>query len=82
MIKHFLYIYIYFIYKKNVTWILSKNERKASKKASERYQNLSEEEKNKKQKYGCEQCRFFLKKKETKSIRMVMNDIEIFQKIS
>ena len=36
----------------------------------------------KKRKYVCEQCRFFLKKKETKSIRMVMNDIEIFQKIS
>ena len=30
-------------------------QRKASKKACDRYQDLSEEEKNKRQKYGCKQ---------------------------
>ena len=43
MIKHFFHIY------KNINWILSERQRKASKKAHERYQNLSEE-KYKKQK--------------------------------
>ena len=43
-LKYFFLLYI------NVNWILS-TKRKASKKAPEKYQDLSEEEKNKKRQY-------------------------------
>ena len=55
---NFFYIY------KNVNWLLSKKQRKLSKKAPERYQNLYEEEKDKKWQYARERYRN-LSKEET-----------------
>ena len=57
-----------------------KNKGKLPKKACERYQNFSEEEKDKKRKYGCKQNRNFSKKERNKNT-LVVNDIEIFQKM-
>ena len=39
-----------------------KNKEELPKKACERYQNFSQEEKNKKRKYGCKQYRSLSKK--------------------
>ena len=50
--KNFL-INFFPIYK-NINWILWEKQRKVSKKTWERYQNLSEEEKNKKHQYSHE----------------------------
>ena len=61
---------------KNVNRILSKKQRKASKKVCEGYQNLSEEEKHKKLQY----TEIVPKNKEMKTVSMVVNNIEIFQK--
>ena len=56
---------------------------KKKEKARQRYQNLSDEVKNKKRKYGRyrKDIEIVLKKKETKSICMAVNKIEIFQKM-
>ena len=52
-----------------------KNKEKLLKEARESYQNLSKERKDKKQMCDIE---IFLKKKKTKGINMVVNDIKIF----
>ena len=49
-----IFFIIFFLVYKNVNRILSKNKERLSKKARERYQNLSEE-KNKKRQYAREQ---------------------------
>ena len=49
-----IFFIIFFLVYKNVNKILSKNKERLSKKARERYQNLSEE-KNKKHQYAREQ---------------------------
>ena len=54
------------------------NKEKLQKEARERYQNISEKEKNKNCQYACERYRNFLKKKKKRSVSMVMNDIRIF----
>ena len=48
----------------NFNWVLAERQRKASKKAPEKYQNLSEEEKSKKWKNGCEWYKRFSEEKE------------------
>ena len=59
--------YKFFSIYKNVNRILSKKQRKAFKKAREKYQNLSEEEKDKKLQYAREQYRnLFEEEKEKK----------------
>ena len=55
-----------------------KNKEKLLKEARESYQNLSKERKNKKQKILMCDIEIFLKKKKTKGINMVVNDIKIF----
>ena len=57
-----------------------KKEKKLSKNARERYQNLSEEKKDKKPRYACEQYRNLseVKKKKKRSVNMVLNVIRIF----
>ena len=50
LITHFSIFFPYIL-----TWILSTKQRKALKKACERYQNLSKEETNKERIYGPEQ---------------------------
>ena len=52
-----LVLYIFFPIYKNVNRILSEKQRKSSKKAGERYQNLSEEGKSKKWIYSRERYR-------------------------
>ena len=59
--------------------MLSKKHRKASKRARERYRNLSEEEKNKKRKRA--PVKIFLKKVKKKSINIIVNVIQVFLKI-
>ena len=66
------------MYKKMSTGYYQNNKERLQKKARERYQNLK---KNKKQKYSCERYKIFLKNKETKSVSMVKNNIETFQKM-
>ena len=57
-----------------LTGYYQKNKEMLSKKAFERYQNLSEEEKDKRGQYAHEQYR----KKKKRSVNMVVNDIKIF----
>ena len=59
-----------------LTGYYQKKQRKASKKACEGYQNLCEEEKHKKLQYA----EIVPKNKEIKTVSMVVNNIEIFQK--
>ena len=48
-----IFFYIFFLYLKMLTGFYQKNPKESlSKKACERYQNLSEEEKEKKRQYG------------------------------
>ena len=55
---------MFFSINNNVNSILSKNTKKSfKKKALERYQNLSEEEKNKEQEYGQEPYKDFSEEK-------------------
>ena len=56
-----------------------KKKEKLQKEACERYQNLSEEEKDKKGQYARERdMEAFLKKKKKRSVSMVVKDIRIF----
>ena len=48
---------IFFLYIKILNNYYQKNKEKLSKKACERYQNLSEEEKDKKRQYARRRCR-------------------------
>ena len=48
------------------------------KEVCERYQNLSEEEKDKKHQYACEQYRNLSEEEKEKSINMVANNIKMF----
>ena len=49
-----------------------------SKKAREKYQNLSEEEKDKRHQYTCERYRSLSKVEKEKKRQMVVNEIKIF----
>ena len=49
------------------------------KNCSWRYENFSEEEKNRNQKYGRQQYRNFSEEEKTKSLNMLVKDVEIFQ---
>ena len=51
------FLYIFFATYKNVGWIQSKQQTQASKKARERYQDLSERNESKKRQYACERYR-------------------------
>ena len=53
----YLFHHFFPIYKKFQLYIIKKTKESLQKKPCERYQNLSEEDKNKKRKYGREQCR-------------------------
>ena len=55
-----------------------KNIERLSKKACERYQNLSEEEKTKSTTMLVSDIEIFLRKKKERSVNMVVNDIKIF----
>ena len=57
--------YIFFPIYKNVNWILQ-NKEKFQKREYERYQNLSEEKKNKKRQYARERYRNFSKEEKNK----------------
>ena len=74
-----LVLYIFFPIYKNVNRILSEKQRKSSKKAVERYQNLSEEGKS--EYILVNDIEMFEKKKKRKSVNMVVHDIEIFEKM-
>ena len=62
--------------------LLSKKQRKLSKKARWRYQNLFEEEKEKKRQYARERYRNLSEEeKRKKSVNMVVNAIKAFWRI-
>ena len=63
------------------TGYYQKDKERRQKKACDRYHSLSEKDKIKKQKFGCEQYRNVSEKEKTKSVNMLPNDIEIFQKM-
>ena len=72
---------IFFLIHKNINRVLLKKQKKVSKTAHKRNQNLSDEEKNKKRQYVRERYRNLSKEEErNKSISIVVKDIEIFQK--
>ena len=56
-----------------------KTKKNFKKQACERYQNLSEEEKNKK---AHKKCQIFLKKKKNKSVNTIVKVIKIFVMIN
>ena len=72
----FFYNFVIYIQKWNVNWILSGKQRKASKKACKRYQNLLKEEKNRKENMVVNNIKFFLKKKKIKGVSINVNAIE------
>ena len=55
-----------------------KNKEKIRKEARKRYQNLSEEEKKKRDNMLVSDTENFLNKKKERSVNMVVNDIRIF----
>ena len=55
-----------------------KNKEKIRKEACKRYQNLSEEEKKKRDNMLVSDTENFLNKKKERSVNMVVNDIRIF----
>ena len=63
------------------TGYYQKNTERLRKKYCEIYQNLSKEDKNKKQKYGRKQYRNISGIKTPKSINILVTNLEIFQKM-
>ena len=72
-----IFSYIY----KNTTQILSEKQRKASRKARERYQDNHEEEKNKKRQNAHEKNRNLFEEEKNRSNNMVANDTKTFLKM-
>ena len=73
-----MFFVIFFPIHKNVKKC-QKNKDKLSKRASERYQNLSEKEKDKKYQYAYERyVEIFLKKEKKRHVNMVVSDIKNF----
>ena len=79
LIKHFLKMF--FLYIKILTRYYQKNKDRLQIKACERYQYLPEKGKNKKRQYARDQYYNLSEEEKTKSVRMVVNNIEIFPKM-
>ena len=73
MVKLILKAYIKNNVYKNVNRLLSKKQRQGFKKGSWKYQNPSEEEKNKKHQYGRERQRNLLKNKKQTLVEYIKN---------
>ena len=74
-----MFFVIFFPIHKNVKKCQKNRQDKLSKRASERYQNLSEKEKDKKYQYAYERyVGIFLKKEKKRHVNMVVSDIKNF----
>ena len=64
-----------------LTEYYQKSKNRLQKMTLKRYQNLSGKENNKKRQHACERCRNLSEEEKTKSVNMVMDNIEIFWKM-
>ena len=62
---------------KMLTGCIQRSKERISKKACEKYQNLSKEEKDKRSQYAHEQYRNLSEEEKEKSVNMVVNNMKI-----
>ena len=75
-----MFFYNFFLIYENIHWILPKKNVKHQKEVRKRYQNLSEEKKNKNINIFTRGIKIFLEKKNTESENIAVNFINTFLK--